>query len=69
MMPPTATAPAAGSPSPEELDPLEAERIARAPLPTPQTLRRRRFIPLQAYKFLETNLRIADIVLRERLGL
>lgn len=53
----------------EELDPVQAERIRRAPLPTKQTLRRRRLLPLQALKFMETNLRIADIVARERLGL
>ncbi|MDU0349138.1 hypothetical protein [Actinomyces sp. MRS3W] len=69
MTTPTVSARAAHSPGPDELDPLEAERIAGAPLPTPQTLLRRRFIPYQVYKFAETNLRIADIVLRERLGL
>ncbi|WP_194948249.1 hypothetical protein [Actinomyces trachealis] len=52
----------------EELDPVQAERIRRAPLPTKQTLRRRRFLPVQAGKFVVTNLRILDIVIREKLG-
>ncbi|MCL3778364.1 MULTISPECIES: hypothetical protein [unclassified Actinomyces] len=60
--------PAGGLPI-EELDPVQAERIRRAPLPTRQTLRRRRFLPVQVLKFIETNLRIVDIVARERLGL
>ncbi|WP_076464592.1 hypothetical protein [Actinomyces mediterranea] len=52
----------------EELDPTQQERIARAPLPTPATLRHRRFKLLQFGKFIVMNLRIMDIVLRERLA-
>lgn len=52
----------------EELDPVQAERIRRAPLPTKQTLRYRRFLPVQAGKFVITNLRILDIVIREKLA-
>ena len=53
----------------EDLDPAQAERTARAPLPTRGTLFRRRCVPLQLAKFAEFNLRIMDITLRERLGL
>lgn len=54
--------------TPEQLDPVQAERIRRAPLPTPQTLFARKCVPIQVGKFAVTNLRIMDIVLRERLG-
>ncbi|MDC4232835.1 hypothetical protein M3T53_03795 [Actinomyces sp. B33] len=52
----------------DELDPEQQERIARAPLPTAGTLRARSLIPLQLGKFAVINLRIMDIVLRERLA-
>lgn len=53
----------------EELDPEQAERIARAPLPTKGTLRSRRCVPIQLVKFAVINLRIMDITIREKLGL
>ena len=57
------------TPTIEELDPEQAERIARAPLPTKGTLRSRRCVPVQLVKFALTNLRIMNIVAREKLGL
>ncbi|WP_175956092.1 hypothetical protein [Schaalia sp. Marseille-Q2122] len=57
------------APTIEELDPEQAERIARAPLPTKGTLRARRCVPIQLVKFAVTNLRIMDIVIREKLGM
>lgn len=56
------------APTIEELDPEQAERIARAPLPTKSTLRRRRCIPIQLVKFALLNLRIMSIVVREKMG-
>lgn len=56
------------SPTIEELDPEQAERIQRAPLPTKGTLRRRRCLPVQLFKFAVINLRIMDITIREKLS-
>lgn len=52
----------------DELDPKQQLRIARAPLPTPATLRHRRNKIYQLGKFIVMNLRIADIVIREKLA-
>lgn len=52
----------------EELDPEQQQRIARAPLPTPATLRHRRNKVFQFGKFVVMNLRIMDIVIREKLA-
>lgn len=57
------------TPTVEELDPVQAARIARAPLPTKGTLRIRRFLPAQMWKFMMMNLRITNIVIREKLGM
>ncbi|MDO4792404.1 MAG: hypothetical protein Q3999_07990 [Buchananella hordeovulneris] len=51
----------------EELDPKMQERIARAPLPTTGNLRMRRCKITQLFKFAVMNLRIMDIVIREKL--
>jgi hypothetical protein len=40
------------------------DRIAEAPLPTPRTLRRRRSIPLQLWRFGQINLRMLRMVRR-----
>lgn len=40
------------------------ERIAAAPLPTRQTLRRRASLPLQAWRFVLINLKIIRMVLK-----
>ena len=55
-------------PTVEELDPEQQTRIQRAPLPTPATLRHRRNKIYQLGKFIVMNLRIMDIVLREKLA-
>ena len=55
-------------PTVDELDPGQQERIAKAPLPTPATLRHRRNKIYQFGKFAVMNLRIMDIVLREKLA-
>lgn len=55
-------------PTVEELDPEQAERIQRAPLPTKGTLRRRKCVPIQLVKFAIINLRIMDITIREKLS-
>lgn len=55
-------------PTVEELDPEQQERIARAPLPTTATLRHRRNKLYQFGKFVVMNLRIMDIVIREKLA-
>ena len=41
----------------QELDPAEGERIQQAPLPTQATLRARKFIPVQLWKFGIFNLK------------
>lgn len=41
----------------QELDPVEGTRISQAPLPTPGTLRARKFIPVQLVKFAIFNLK------------
>ncbi|MDO5049098.1 MAG: hypothetical protein Q4D87_04360 [Actinomycetaceae bacterium] len=48
----------------EELDPVTAERIARAPLPTRFTNFKRSFVPYQLVRFMAFNLRTLDIVRR-----
>lgn len=52
----------------EELDPVQQQRIAQAPLPMPATLRHRKNKVYQFGKFMVMNLRIMDIVLREKLS-
>lgn len=51
----------------DELDPEIQERIARAPLPTKGNLRMRTCHITQLFKFAIMNLRIMDIVIREKL--
>ncbi len=51
----------------DELDPEAQERIAHAPLPTKGNLRLRRCLPFQFGKFVVMNLRIMDIIMREKL--
>ncbi len=51
-----------------ELDPVQADRMTRAPLPTSRTIRGRRNLPFQFIKFALFNLRIINITIRERLG-
>ncbi|MDO5672437.1 MAG: hypothetical protein Q4G30_06230 [Actinomycetaceae bacterium] len=48
--------------TPEALSPQTAERIARAPMPTQGTLRRRKNILFQLPKFALFNFRILQIV-------
>ncbi len=55
-------------PSVEEFRAEQQTRIQRAPLPTPATLRHRRNKIYQLGKFIVMNLRIMDIVLREKLA-
>jgi hypothetical protein len=47
-------------------DPFTAagERIAVAPLPTPQTLRRRSSLPIQLWRFTVLNIKIVRMVLK-----
>lgn len=52
----------------EELDPEQQERIGRAPLPMPSTLRHRKNKIYQLGKFIVMNLRIMDIVIREKIA-
>ncbi|WP_371151633.1 hypothetical protein ABYF34_00850 [Buchananella felis] len=51
----------------DELDPEMQQRIARAPLPTKGNLRMRRCRITQLFKFAVMNLRMVDIVIREKL--
>lgn len=44
------------------LDPQTAARIAEAPLPTRSTLRRRRSLALQAWRFALLNLKMLRMV-------
>jgi hypothetical protein len=39
-----------------------SERIAASPLPTPQTLRRRRSVPMQLVRFVRINLRMLKVI-------
>lgn len=51
--------------APDSVDAASAEtaaRIARAPLPTPATLRKRQAIPTQLYKAAQFSLRILKVV-------
>lgn len=46
------------------LDPVTAERISGAPLPTPKTLRRRRSLLFQSWRFALINLKMLRMVLK-----
>ena len=45
-------------------DALAPDSIASAPLPTPATLRRRRNVAIQAFRFVAINLKMMRIIAR-----
>lgn len=49
----------------EEIDPVTAARLARAPMPSAGTLRRRRNLFVQLFKLARFNFRILQIVSKE----
>lgn len=48
----------------EPIDPSTNEAIAAAPMPTPQTLRRRNSVLFQMWRFVVINLRMIRVILR-----
>jgi len=48
--------------NPEDIMSTAGDRIAAAPLPTARTLRRRRSIPLQLWRFGQINVRMLRMV-------